>query len=415
MHMVRCFQKIDARKFFIYMITYNKLARYRSETPGSKNRLHLNNAGAALMPESVSEIMIRHLQLESEIGGYEAFAEIAGRVSGFYEAVGSLINAKPTEIAFLTSATDAYVRALSSIPFRTGDTILTTRDDYVSNQIAFLQLSKRYGVRIIRAQNNRHGEVDLQSVRELMARYRPRLVAVTHVPMSSGLVQPVAAIGRLCREADSIYLVDGCQSAGQLAVDVQQIGCDFFSATMRKFLRGPRGAGFLYVSQRILDRQHAPLFLDLHSATWTDTDAYVMAPSAKRYELWERSYAALLGSAAAVRYALDVGPSNIEMRVKYLAALLREKLRAIPGVTVADRGREKAGIVGVHVTGWSAPDFKNRLSQRKINTSYIAIESALLDFRSKQVDWLSRLSPHYYNTRDEIELAAAEIREITGA
>ena len=393
------------------MITKEQIAKYRADTPGCLNRIHLNNAGASLMPDSVSEAITDHIRLESEIGGYEAFAATADCMDRFYEAVANLIHAKPHQVAYLTSATDAYARALSSIPFEKGEVLLTTRDDYVSNQIAFLQLQQRFGVRIVRAENNSYGEVDVGSVSRLIDLHRPRVVAVTHVPMSSGLVQPVEAIGRLCLEKDTLYLVDGCQSAGQLAVDVGLIGCDFFSVTFRKFLRGPRGAGFLYVSDRVLESDMAPLFVDLHSASWTGANEYDLIPSARRFELWEKPYALVHGATAAVEYALQIGMDRIEEKVKHLAAYLRNQLEAIPGIAIKDTGREKCGIVGIAVDGWEAESFKSELSKRNINSSYISYHSALLGFQAKGVRWLSRLSPHYYNTTEEIDLAVQAIRE----
>ncbi len=393
------------------MFTKEQITRFRTDTPGCLQRIHLNNAGAALMPLPVSEAITNHIHLESEIGGYEAHAAKAENIQGFYKAVAKLINAQPHQVAYMTSATDAYSRALSSIDFKRGDVLLTTRNDYVSNQIAFIQLQKRFGVKIVRAADNADGEVDVGSVAKLMDVHRPKVVAVTHVPMNAGVVQPVEDIGRLCREKEIIYLVDGCQSAGQLAVDVASIQCDFFSVTMRKFLRGPRGAGFLYVSDRILESGLAPIFVDLHSANWIEANEYELTRSAQRFELWERSYALVEASRAAVEYALWAGPDNIEGRVKYLAGYLRDRLNALPGISIMDGGKIKSGIVGIHLANWEASAFKAALTKKNINSSLILYNSALLDLRAKGVDWLSRLSPHYYNTIEEIDTAVSVIEE----
>ena len=209
--------------------------------------------------------------------GYEAAALAQDDIRAFYQRTAKLINAQAHNIAFASSATDAYNRALSSIPFIKGDIILTTSNDYVSNQIAFLQLQKRFKVKLIRVPNMSTGEVDVDEMEKMIEKYTPQLVAVTHVPTSSGLVQPVEAIGRICLDRGIWYLVDACQSAGQIPLDVEKIQCDFLSATFRKFLRGPRGAGFLYVSDRILkQKDFAPLFVDLHSASWEKPDQYVL-------------------------------------------------------------------------------------------------------------------------------------------
>jgi selenocysteine lyase/cysteine desulfurase len=241
---------------------------------------------------------------------------------------------------------------------------------------------------------------------------RPRLVAATHVPTSSGLVQPVAAIGRHCRELDLLYLVDACQSVGQLDLDAGAIGCDLLTATGRKFLRGPRGSGFLFVSDRILREGYEPLYLDMHGARWVEPGRYQPVETAARFEEWEFPYATLLGCAAAARYALQVGLDRIERRTPALAARLRDRLAAIPGVRLLDRGPSPAALVTLAVEGWEAQPFKQALDARRINSSLSTREVALFDFGDKGVDWCLRLSPHYYNTEDEVELVAGAVSEV---
>jgi selenocysteine lyase/cysteine desulfurase len=218
----------------------------RADTPGCLHRNHLNNAGSALPPLPVIRAMQEHLDLEAQIGGYEAMDLKAADMAGFYESIARLIGAQPRNIAFAASATDACARALSAIAWQPGDVILTTENDYVSSQIAFLSLQQRHGVRLVRARDAETGGVDVADFERLTQLHRPKLAVVTHVPTNSGLVQPVEAIGLICREQGIWYLVDACQSAGQIALDVERIGCDFLTVSARKFLRGPRGAGFLF-------------------------------------------------------------------------------------------------------------------------------------------------------------------------
>ena len=211
----------------------------RADTPGTKERIHFNNAGASLMPTPIIAAIKQHIDLETKIGGYEAAAQEAEAIQGFYNSTAKLLNTKARNIAYTSNATDSYSKALSSIPFEQGDIILTTRQDYASNQIAFLQLAKRFGVQIVRAGNADSGAVDLDSVASLIRKHQPKLVAITHIPTNSGLIQPVGAIGEMCRKEDILYLVDACQSAGQVVLDVEKIRCDFLSVTMRNFMRGP--------------------------------------------------------------------------------------------------------------------------------------------------------------------------------
>ncbi|MFD6142142.1 aminotransferase class V-fold PLP-dependent enzyme [Promicromonospora sp. NPDC060271] len=390
------------------------VAALRADTPGTDRVIHFNNAGCGLMARPVTAAMVDHLNLEAQIGGYEAAAARAAEVRGFYTEIATLINTSPDNIAFAGSATHAYATALSSIPFEAGDVILTTRDDFISNQIAFLSLRKRFGVRIVHAPNTPEGVVDVDAMAALMRTHRPRLVSVTHVPTNSGLVSPVAEIGRLCRELDLLYLVDACQSVGQLVIDVEEIGCDLLTATCRKFLRGPRGSGFLYVSDRVLRAGHEPLFIDMHGARWTAPDAYEPVATAARFEEWEFPYATVLGSAAAVRYARDVGIEAIARRTPALAARLRAGLAPIHGVRVLDRGPDPAALVTFEIAGWQPQAFKAAMDDRGINSALSFREFAQFDFADKDVDWCLRLSPHYYNTEDEVDRVADAVAELAG-
>jgi selenocysteine lyase/cysteine desulfurase len=385
----------------------------RADTPGCANVLHFNNAGCGLLARPVLHAMRDHLELEANIGGYEASAARAPQVRDFYAAVAELIGCGPDNIAFAGSATHAYTKALSAIPFQPGDVILTTRNDFISNQIAFLALRKRHGVEVVHAPDLPDGEgVDVEAMAELMRTRRPRLVAATHVPTNSGLVQPVAEIGRHCRELGLLYLVDACQSVGQYPIDVEEIGCDLLTATCRKFLRGPRGSGFLYVSDRVLREGYEPLFIDMYGARWTAPGEYRPAPTAVRFEEWEFSYATVLGCAAAVRYALDVGLAPISRRTPGLAARLRAGLREIPGVRVLDRGRQQAALVTFAVEGWAPDPFKAAMDQRRITSALSFREFAQFDFVDKDVEWCLRLSPHYYNTESEVDEVVGAVREL---
>ena len=388
------------------------VAGLRRDTPGCAHRNHLNNAGAALMPTPVLEAVRDHLRLEEETGGYEAADARQEELARAYVDVEALLEAQPGTVAFTGSATESFTQALSSVPWRPGDVLLTTRDDYASNQIQYLSLARRMGVELVRAPDAEEGGLDLPAMEELIHRRRPRLVAVTHIPTNSGLVQPVAAVGHMCRSRGIPYLVDACQSVGQMPLDVEEIGCDFLSATARKFLRGPRGAGFLYVSPRILDAGWEPLFPDLRGADWVGADLYQPAPDARRFETWEFSHGLLLGMGAAARHAMDLGLPAVRDRIRALAALARRTLGAIPGVSVLDRGPELGGIVTLSVTGWDAVALVAELRKRRINTSALTRVSAVMDFDARGIETALRVSPHVYNTPEEIEALAVALGEL---
>jgi len=385
------------------MIDSQVIEKLRGETPGCENKIHLNNAGAGLMPLPVINRMIEHLQLEANIGGYEAAEDKHQEIHEFYIQAGKLLNCPSKNIAYTNNATDSFSRALSSIPFKKGDILLTTNDDYISNQIAFLSFKKRFEINIVRIPNAENGGIDLDQAYQLIGNLNPRLVAVTHVPTNSGLIQPIEQVGRFCKEFGVLYLVDACQSVGQLNVDVRKIGCDFMSVTCRKFLRGPRGTGFLYVSDRILEGNYEPLFIDMQGANWQDKDLYIMQESAQRFEDWEFPYALLLGSKEAIKYALNIGIDKIEDRVRYLAGYLRDNLRDYKKLRLLDRGDDLCGIITLSIKNKTAEEIKVLLDNNNINTSISYREYAVIDFDEKGVDWALRISPHYYNTIEEID------------
>jgi selenocysteine lyase/cysteine desulfurase len=386
--------------------------RLRADTPGCAHRVHLNNAGASLMPTPVLDAVRGHLELEARIGGYEAEAEARDAIERCYEDVAGLLGTSADRVAFTEHATGSFTAALSAIPFERGDAIVTTRNDYVSNQIQYLSLAHRFGVEVVRAPDAPEGGVDLAAIEELIHRRRPRLVTVTHVPTNSGLVQDVAAVGRMCRTRDILYLVDGCQSVGQMPIDVEAIGCDFFSATSRKYLRGPRGAGFLWVSDRVLDAGLEPLFVDMRGADWIADDLYQPAPDARRFESWEFFWGLGLGTGAAARYANALGLDAIRERSRALATALREQLSALDGVHVLDRGPELGATVTASVAGHAPADLVRALRRRGINTSSQTRIDAVIDYDAKGVDGALRMSPHYFNIESELETLVTALSEI---
>ena len=384
----------------------------RADTPGCEHVIHLNNAGAGLMPAPVVSAIQDHIDLEARIGGYEAAAERQDAVEAARAAVARLIGAEPRNIAFMENATVAFHAAVSSFAFERGDLILTSRNDYISNQITYMALQQRLGVELVYAPDLAEGGVDPLAAEEIVHRQRPRMVAMTHVPTNSGLVQQLSHIGKACRARDIPFLVDACQSVGQLPVDVGNLQCDFMSATARKFLRGPRGSGFLYISDAALDRGVEPLFVDMQGAHWVAPALYQPVPDARRFENWEFAYALVLGLGAAAEYVLNVGLDQIEPRVKELAALCRRLLARVGGVSVLDIGPELCGIVTAALDGVDPGDAVRELRAQGVNTASSAWEYAVLDFTDKGVDGALRISPSYYNTEQEIEAAVAAIEEI---
>jgi cysteine desulfurase/selenocysteine lyase len=375
------------------------LDRARRDTPGCMTVAHLNNAGAALPPTAVTDTVVAHLRREAEIGGYEAAEEAADRTELVYSSIARLLHCGPDEIAVVENATRAWDMAFYGFRFAPGDRILTSRAEYASSVIAMLQVAGRTGATIELVDDDPSGQVDVEDLAKRLDD-DVKLVALTHVPTSNGLVNPVAEVGRLTRAAGVPFLLDACQSVGQLPVHVDEIGCDLLAATGRKFLRGPRGTGFLYAARRLALE---PPFLDLHAARWTAPDAYEVRPDARRFETWEGSLAGKLGLGAAVDYALGFDADAVAARITALAAELRARLAGLPGVTVHDRGRRLSGIVTFSVDGVDAARVKATLAAAGVNTSVSSAEYARFDLAARGLPDVVRASVHYYNTTDELD------------
>ena len=372
----------------------------RADTAGCEQSIFFNNAGASLQPRPVVARVIDHLRLEEQIGGYEAADTVTDELEALYTSLGRLLHCGPEEIALQENATRAWEMAFYSLRFAPGDRIVTAANEYASNYIAFLQVAQRTGAEICVVESDPAGELDLQALQRLLDE-RVKLIAITHVPTNGGLVQPAAAVGKLARAAEIPFLLDACQSTGQMNLDVQALGCDMLCATGRKYLRGPRGTGFLYVRSTLLPHLEPPL-LDLRAATWIAPGKFEVRTDAKKFETWESSAATRLGLGVAVEYALALGLQNIERRVQAMAAFLREQLQSLPGVTVHDLGRLRSGLVTFSHQHHPAAAVMAWLRTNGIAVRTIARSSTLIDMEQRNLDELVRASVHYYNTEDEV-------------
>ncbi|MEO8201358.1 MAG: aminotransferase class V-fold PLP-dependent enzyme [Gemmatimonadota bacterium] len=390
------------------------LDQWRRDTPGTGSVNHLNNAGAGLMPRVVLDRVIEHLQLESQIGGYEASARQAAAIEIVYARLGSFLGARPQNIAIVENATVAFWQAMAAFDFEAGDRIVTTRNEYASNRITFLAMQKRHRVEVVSARETDWGGPDLEDFQNHLRHPRTRLATICWSPTNSGIIQDAPAMIDLCRKANVPSVVDACQAVGQFPVDCGRLDCDFLTGTSRKFLRGPRGLGFLYISDRMLDAGKYPTNLDGRGATWAEADRFIMQPTARRFENWEFPYALVLGLGEAVAYATDVGMVETSSRAFALAAQVRHELGLIPGVTIMDRGKHLGAICSAAIRGWDANALVEELKRRKINTSPATRSWALLDMDAKQVETALRVSPHYYNTEVEVAELAGAVNEIVG-
>jgi selenocysteine lyase/cysteine desulfurase len=379
----------------------------RAETPGTAHRIHLNNAGAALMSRRTLTAMTDQLELEATIGGYEAAARAEDAIEGTYAGMARLLGARREEIALFDNSTHAWSAGFYGVPLGEGDRILTGRDEYGSNVLAYFQVAQRTGAELVVVPNDESGQVDLHALENLVDE-RTKLIGLTYVPTFGGLINPAAEVGRIARAAGVLYLLDATQAVGQFPVDVTELGCDLLSGTGRKFLRGPRGTGFLYVRSDALDRLEPPV-VEIGSATWDGKRGFDWQDGAKRFETWERSGVNIVGFGAAVEQALELGMDAIGERAVGLGTRLRDRLAALPKVSTYDQGVRMGAIVTVKVDGVASEDVMAALTRADINVTLTVPEDNPLDTEERGVHPLVRLSPHYYNTEAELDRAVEVI------
>ncbi len=384
--------------------------RAREETPGCTNVVHFNNAGAGLMPAPVLDAVQSHLTLEAEQGGYEAYAMALPKYQSTYVSIARLLNCDSSEIALIENATRAWDMAFYGLTFSKGDKILTAQATYASNYLAMLQVAKKTGAEIILIPDDNHGQISLERLRNTIDE-SVKLIALTHIPTNCGLINPAKEVGEIANQAGIPYLLDACQSIGQIPIDVQNIGCDFLSGTGRKYLRGPRGTGFLYVRKTSLELLDPP-FIDLHAATWTSLNEYELQPDSKRFENWEGYVAGKIGLGVAAAYALDWGMEDTWPRIHALGSQLRDELREIPGITLHDKGELKGGIVTFSHKNSAATKIMNWLTSLKINVTTSTREYALIDASARDLPEIVRASVHYYNTEEEIGRFGFAVRSV---
>lgn len=392
-------------------LSEQEIQQYRAETKGAAGLIHFNNAGASLPPDVVLDIVVDYLKEEALCGGYETEAKYQQQLDGTYDLIARLINAGKDEVAIVENASVGWGLVFNGIDFKPGDEIITSEMEYVTNLMGFLNAKKNHGVVFKVVPNDEQGNFSLEALEEMISA-KTKLIAITHIPSTAGGMMPINAIGKIARKHNILYLVDACQSAGQIPVDVKEIGCDMLSVTGRKYLRAPRGTGFLFVRKEIQD-QLKLILMDSLSAEWVSETDFKPRPDARRFELYEKNRALTLGLSKAVEYTLNIGVDRIWQRVQYLADTLREQLNKIESVTVHDFGAEKCGIITFSVEGLDSAIVKSKLAEQSINVSLAKAISTLIYMNKNHLVSIVRASVHYYNTVEEIEAMCAVLRNMT--
>ncbi len=375
--------------------------RLREDTPQANARIHLDNCGSSLMPRPVVSRIKQAFERDIAVGGYVAQEQQAEDLEQAYGSLTRLFGGSVSDYAFVGSAVDGWTKAFYSLPLTAGSNLVTAFNEYCSNFVAYLQVAKTRGVEIRVARQASGGGIDLDHLRSLIDD-KTALISISHMPSSSGEINQVAEVGAIAREFNVIYQLDACQSAGHVPVNVEAIGCHIMTGTARKFLRGPRGIGFLYVNEEARNRME-PVVLTNQSAAWTSRDAYTLRDDTRVFEAWERSIVNQLGFGAAIDYLLDLGVEKAAAGIASNAKYLREGLAQVSGVKVECPPSATSAIITFNKNGLAPTDIKARLEAQNIAVQVASVAHTRLDLEDRGVESAVRVSPHYYNNQGDFD------------
>jgi selenocysteine lyase/cysteine desulfurase len=393
-------------------VTGIDLAAVRADTPGSRDHVFLDSAGSSLPPTPVLDEVIGHLRREAEIGGYLAAGERDDDLERGYQVFADLLDCAPDEVAFTDSASRSWLALQDSVPLAEGDRLLISEVEYGANAVALLRRAEETGATVETVPSDESGALSVPALRNLLDE-RVKLVSLVHVPTNGGLVNPVREATEAAHEAGALVLLDACQSIGQLPVRVGELGVDLVSGTGRKWLRGPRGTGFL-VARRSVAHRLRPRLIDHIAAPWVAPAEYRLRSDARAFQLYEFDVAGRLGLVTAAEYAMRLGLDHIARRVGELAAQARAGLAALPGVLVRDLGRDRCGIVTFTVAGLSPAVVRDTLRGRGVTVTVSPAATSLLDMSARGLaDGVVRASPHYFVTEDDIDRFVGEVARLS--
>jgi selenocysteine lyase/cysteine desulfurase len=380
------------------------VAAERAATPGCATVAHLNSAGAALPSAATLATVVDHLDLEARLGGYEAEAAVAERLDGVRSSVARLLGAGPDEVALTGSDTEGWTKAVWGLALAgglpAGRRVLVDHQSYDSHYLGLLQACAVTGAGIGVVPATEDGTIDLEALDAELAPGDVALVSATHVGTHRGLVNPVEEVGARCASAGVLFFLDACQSIGQLPVDVGRIGCAVATGTGRKWLRGPRGTGLLYV-RRDLAGTLVPPGVDGKSAEWEDPTRYRLRDGMVRFVPFEHPVALHLGLGAAVDHVHELGIGAIAAQVERIAEHLRAELGSVEGVAVHDGGHRRCGIVTFTVGGVPPAVVTEAAAAAGVQVWISGSAAARLDMGGTRPDEVVRASPHYFTTPEE--------------
>ena len=367
-------------------------------------RAHFNHAGMSLTPDVVQARMLAHLALEAEIGGYEAAGAAADELDAVPAALAVLLGAEPDEMVATESATAAseliFWSMAETLGFGPRDRILVDQMAYATAYSALRRLELARGSEVVVVPSEHDGTLALGALGDLLDD-RTRLVLVTHMPTHVGTVTDAAAVGQVLAGSAATYVLDVSQTLGQLPLDVARFGCDVAFAPARKFLRGPRGTGVLYVRSTLAE-QLVPLTPPFGSVDGAGADRFTLPRAARRFDQFEYGVAARLALGEAARYAARIGLERIADVVAERSRAVVQLVGAAGGLHLVGQPDDRGIISFVH-RSMPPAEVQARLSAQGVNAWTNVPAGAPLDAARRPVLPSVRLSPHYVTTEEDLD------------
>lgn len=361
---------------------------FREHFPTTRSWAFFDHAAVAPLSGPCVEAIAEYTA-DLAVNGVVSFRRWEQRIEEVRTLAGRLIGAEPADIAFVANTTAGIGIVAEGFPFKPGDNVITSADEYPSNQYPWMNLRDRgVEVRVILSRGCR---VSLDDMREAMDN-RTRLLAISAVEFASGYRNDLAALGEICRAGGIFFFVDAIQAVGALPLDVGQLPIDALSADGHKWMLGPEGAGIFYVRRECVDLLH-PIGVGWNSVIGAHDFSKIdfrLKPNAGRWEGGSANAAGITGLGASLRLLLDAGITSIAEGILALTDHLCERAMSAGWQVFSSRAAsEKSGIVSLTKEGVSPYSIKKCCEQSGI----------IVNVRAGRL----RVSPHAYNTMDEID------------
>lgn len=353
---------------------------------------YFNHGGCSFITTSTLDAVVKQLRHEQEMGNAVADLMSSADRSSVYKLAAQTVGANEEDVALTDSHTTGWAKSLQTISLNAGDVILTNRSEWGGNLSSLQKLAHLHGSSVVVMPTTAYGSVCLKSLAALMSK-SVKLISVSWIGSNGGHVEPVAEIGELAQAHGVPYFLDASQVVGQMPVNVQHIGCDVLTAPGRKWLRGPKGTGFMYLRPEFLEK--------CQETAQADSAADSSTPlTAKYFEVSSASVPLQMGLLAALAQLEQVGVETIQKQILTRSQYLWERLQGIPGVNCICPVAPQHGLVSFNVVGHPATAVRQKLMGIGIEVAANLATFTPLDMHERQLDAVVRASPHACTTID---------------